>query len=106
MSPFKYRHFTIRFTNENTEPLTLNIEDKNWFKASERADFTYSNMNFELHQSIGDWAYIINKDTGNKIARWKNPLTSPISNYFEVLDHSFTEYKFLFSGIFHTYLYE
>ncbi|MGW7797388.1 tubby C-terminal domain-like protein [Staphylococcus xylosus] len=106
VSPFKYRHFSIKFSNKNIEPLSLNIKDKNWFKALERADFAYSNMNFELHKNIGDWAYITNKKTGSKVARWNNPLTSPTSNYFEILDYSFTEYKLLFLGIFHTYLYE
>lgn len=84
-SPFKYRNFIIKYTNVNTKPILLDIKDENWFKANKKADFSYSNINFELHKNIGDWAYIINKDSGNKIARWKNPFTSPTSNYFEML---------------------
>ncbi|WP_422124930.1 tubby C-terminal domain-like protein [Staphylococcus equorum] len=53
----------------------------------------------------GEWAYIINIETNQRVARWKNPLTSPLSNYFELLDESLEEYKLLFLGIFHTYLY-
>lgn len=63
------------------------------------------NKDYELHKNIGESAYIINIETNQRVARWKNPLTSPLSNYFELLDESLDEYKLLFLGIFHTYLY-
>ncbi|MGW7844922.1 tubby C-terminal domain-like protein, partial [Staphylococcus xylosus] len=58
-----------------------------------------------LLKNIGEWAYIVNKETNQKVAKWKNSLTSPVSNYFELLDNSLEEYELLFLGIFHTYLY-
>ncbi|MHC9401592.1 tubby C-terminal domain-like protein [Staphylococcus epidermidis] len=57
-----------------------------------------------MTKNIGEWAFIINKKT-KKIAKWKNPATSPASIYFKLLDESLKEYELLFLGIFHTYLY-
>ncbi|PTF40761.1 hypothetical protein BUY29_07815, partial [Staphylococcus cohnii] len=86
--------------------INLQINDKHWFKISEYTTFAILNTEYVLHKNIGYWAYITNKETGNRLARWKNPLTSPTSNYFEMLDQSLNDYELLFLGIFHTYLYE
>lgn len=104
-NPFKFRNFIINFTNKNREMITLNIIDKHWFKLSEKTNFTFLNQEYELQKNIGEWAFIINKETQKKIAKWKNPATSPVSIYFELLDESLKEYELLFLGIFHTYLY-
>ena len=104
-NPFKFRNFIIKFYKENNESISLNIIDKHWFKLSEKTKFTFLNKDYELHKNMGEWAYIINIETNQRVARWKNPLTSPLSNYFELLDESLEEYKLLFLGIFHTYLY-
>ncbi|PTE89837.1 hypothetical protein BUY89_13890, partial [Staphylococcus equorum] len=104
-NPFKFRNFIINFYKENNESISLNIVDKHWFKLSEKTKFTFLNKDYELHKNMGEWAYIINIETNQRVARWKNPLTSPLSNYFELLDESLEEYKLLFLGIFHTYLY-
>lgn len=105
-NPFKYRNFTIKFTDKNNTSINLQINDKHWFKISEYTTFAILNTEYVLHKNIGYWAYITNKETGNRLARWKNPLTSPTSNYFEMLDQSLNDYELLFLGIFHTYLYE
>lgn len=104
-NPFKFRNFIINFYKENNESISLNIVDKHWFKLSEKTKFTFLNKDYELHKNMGEWAYIINIETNQRVARWKNLLTSPLSNYFELLDESLEEYKLLFLGIFHTYLY-
>ncbi|UEX90198.1 hypothetical protein [Staphylococcus ratti] len=104
-SPFKFRDFIIHFTQKNKESISLNIVDRHWFKLSEKNEFRFLNSSYELHKNIGEWAYIINKEINQKVAKWKNPLTSPVSNYFELLDDSLKEYELLFLGIFHTYLY-
>ncbi|REH93508.1 hypothetical protein DOS67_11075, partial [Staphylococcus felis] len=79
--------------------------DKHWFKLSEKSQFSILNTNYELNKNVGEWAYIINKETNQKVAKWKNPLSSPVSIYFELIDESLKEYELLFLGIFHTYLY-
>lgn len=104
-NPFKFRDFIINFNNENNELISLNIIDKHWFKLSEKTNFTFLNKDYQLLKNIGEWAYIVNKETNQKVAKWKNSLTSPVSNYFELLDNSLEEYELLFLGIFHTYLY-
>lgn len=104
-NPFKFRNFVMNFTTKNNDLLSLNIVDKHWFKLSEKTQFTFLDTNYELHKNIGEWAYIINKETNQKVAKWKNPLTSPVSIYFDLLDNSLEEYELLFLGIFHTYLY-
>ena len=67
--------------------------------------FSFFNKEFEIQNNVGDWAYIIDKDQGKKIARSKNPVTEPVSVYFELLDESYKENEILFLGILHTYLY-
>ncbi|MCS4485862.1 tubby C-terminal domain-like protein [Staphylococcus americanisciuri] len=104
-NPFKYRDFIIKFNRENGESLIFNIVDKHWFKLSEKTDFTFLNTEYILYKNMGEWAYIVNKETNKNVAKWKNPITSPVSIYFELLDDSLKEYDLLFLGIFHTYLY-
>lgn len=104
-NPFKFKNFIIKFYKENNESISLNIIDKHWFKLSEKTKFTFLNKDYELHKNIGESAYIINIETNQRVARWTNPLTSPLSNYFELLDDSLEEYELLLLGIFHTYLY-
>ncbi|MCG1450642.1 hypothetical protein K4R64_10720 [Staphylococcus epidermidis] len=104
-NPFKFRNFIINFTNKDRETITLNIIDKHWFRISEKTNFTFLNQEYELQKNIGESAIIINKKTQKKIAKWKNPVTSPVSIYFKLLDESLKEYELLFLGIFHTYLY-
>lgn len=105
LNPFKYRQFGISFFNKENEEISFEISDKNWFKLSEKTDFTFLGETYELHKSIGDWGYIIHKNTDKKVARWKNPITSPVSVFFELLDDSLKEYELQLLGLFHTYLY-
>ena len=85
--------------------LTFEISDKSWFKSSEKVDFKFLEETYELHKNIEEWSYIINKKTDKKIAKWKNPITSPTSIYFELLDDKLKEYELQLLGLFHTYLY-
>lgn len=105
ISPFKYKQFVISFFNDNEKKLTFEISDKSWFKSSEKVDFKFLEETYELHKNIEEWSYIINKKTDKKIAKWKNPITSPTSIYFELLDDNLKEYDLQLLGLFHTYLY-
>lgn len=67
--------------------------------------FHFFNKEFEIQNNVGDWAYIIDKDQGKKIAKSKNLITEPVSVYFELLDESYKENEILFLGMLHTYLY-
>lgn len=104
-NPFKYKNFNIQYFT-NAEPrYSFSIVNKQWFNVSEFTRFTIDETEYELTKNIGDWAYITKVETHQQIARWKKPMTSPISNYFELLDSAYEDESLMLLGIFHTYLY-
>ena len=95
----------MKYLSNTSKTFSIKLIDKSKITIFEKATFSFFNKEFEIQNNVGDWAYIIDKDQGKKISRSKNPITEPVSVYFDLLDEIYKEIEILFLGILHTYLY-
>lgn len=105
INQLKHKNYYVKYLSNASKTFSIKLIDESKITIFEKATFSFFNKEFEIQNNVGDWAYIIDKDQGKKIARSKNPITEPVSVYFELLDESYKENEILFLGILHTYLY-
>lgn len=105
INQLKHKNYYVKYLSNTSKTFSIKLIDESKITIFEKTTFSFFNKEFEIQNNVGDWAYIIDKDQGKKIARSKNPVTEPVSVYFELLDESYKENEILFLGTLHTYLY-
>ena len=105
INQLKHKNYHVKYMSDTDKVFSINLIDESKITLLETAAFSFLSKEFEIKNNAGEWAYIIDKEQKNKIARCKSPITSPFLVYFELLDENYKENELLFLGILHTYLY-
>ncbi|RZH99884.1 tubby C-terminal domain-like protein, partial [Staphylococcus condimenti] len=105
INQLKHKNYHVKYMSDTDKVFSINLIDESKITLLETGGFAFLSKEFEMKSNAGEWAYIIDKEQKNKIARCKSPITSPFLVYFELLDENYKENELLFLGILHTYLY-